>query len=199
MKKNLSIVAISFAILVSGCAQKKVSKLGVKDKGVSQQTPIYSIPDSSTNIDNGYQDISNDYQNVDMYGSNNSGSPYIDNNSYGDTSGELKNVYFDVDQYVITPDKLPTITYDARILSGVVKNGSRVKIEGHCDATGTDEYNYALGLRRAKASKEAIVSQGINPSSITIVSMGESSPACTTDYSEACFAKNRRVEFKVIR
>jgi len=193
MKKKLSIVAISFAILVSGCAQKKVSKLGVKDKGVSQHVSTYSIPNtSSTNIDNGYQ-------NVDMYGSNNSGSPYIDNNSYGDTSGELKNVYFDVDQYVITPDKLPTIIYDARILNGVVKNGSRVKIEGHCDATGTDEYNYALGLRRAKASKEAIVSQGINPSSITIVSMGESSPACTTDYSEACFAKNRRVEFKVIR
>jgi len=191
MKKNLSIVAISFAILVSGCAQKKVSKLGVDDKSISQQTPIYSTPDSSTNIDNGYE-------NVDLYGKNNSGI-YTDDDSYGDTSGELKNVYFDVDQYVITPDKLPTIIYDARILSGAVKNGSRVKIEGHCDATGTDEYNYALGLRRANASKEAIVGQGINPSSITIVSMGESSPACTTDYSEACFAKNRRVEFKVIR
>ena len=191
MKKKLSIIAISFAILVSGCAQKKVSELGIDDKAVSQQTPIYSTPDSSTNIDNGYE-------NVDLYGKNNSGI-YTDDDSYGDTSGELKNVYFDVDQYVITPDKLPTIIYDARILSGAVKNGSRVKIEGHCDATGTDEYNYALGLRRAKASKEALVNRGINPSSITMVSMGESSPACTTDYSEACFAKNRRVEFKVIR
>jgi len=191
MKKKLSIVAISFAILVSGCAQKKVSELGKDDKSISQQTPIYSIPDSSTNIDNGYE-------NVDLYGKNNSGT-YTDDDSYGDTSGELKNVYFDVDQYVITPDKLPTITYDARILSGVVKNGSRVKIEGHCDATGTDEYNYALGLRRAKASKEALVGRGINSSSITMVSMGESSPECTTDYSSACYAKNRRVEFKVIR
>jgi len=191
MKKKLSIIAISFAILVSGCAQKNVSELGIDDKAVSQQTPIYSTPDSSTNIDNGYE-------NVDLYGKNNSGT-YTDDNSYGDTSGGIKNIYFDVDQYIITADKLPTIIYDARILSGAVKNGSRVKIEGHCDATGTDEYNYALGLRRANASKEAIVSQGINPSSITIVSMGESSPACTTDYSEACFAKNRRVEFKVIR
>jgi len=191
MKKKLSIIAISFAILVSGCAQKKVSELGIDDKAVSQQTPITSTPDSSTNIDNGYE-------NVDLYGKNNSGT-YTDDNSYGDTSGGIKNIYFDVDQYIITADKLPTIIYDARILSGAVKNGSRVKIEGHCDATGTDEYNYALGLRRANASKEAIVSQGINPSSITIVSMGESSPACTTDYSEACFAKNRRVEFKVIR
>ncbi|HHB94944.1 MAG TPA: peptidoglycan-associated lipoprotein, partial [Campylobacterales bacterium] len=85
-----------------------------------------------------------------------------------------------------------------RILSGVVKSGSRVKIEGHCDATGTDEYNYALGLRRAKSAKEALVDRGINSSSITMISMGESSPACTTDYSSACYAKNRRVEFKVI-
>jgi len=198
MKNKLSIVAISFAILVSGCAQKKVSELGKDDKSISQQTPIYTIPDSSTNTDNGYENVDNGYENVDLYGKNNSGT-YTDDDSYGDTSGELKNVYFDVDQYVITPDKLPTITYDARILSGVVRNGSRVKIEGHCDATGTDEYNYALGLRRARASKEAIVSQGINSSSITMVSMGESSPACTSDYSEACFAKNRRVEFKVIR
>ena len=195
MKKRFSIVAISFAILVSGCAQKKVSKLGVDNNSISQQAPIYSTPNSSTNIDS----IDNGYQDVDLYSSNSNVNSYVDDSSYGDTSGELKNIYFDFDQYVITPDKLPTVIYDARILSGVVKNGSRVKIEGHCDARGTDEYNYALGLRRAKATKDAIVNQGVNPSSITIVSMGESSPACTTDYSEACFAKNRRVEFKVIR
>jgi len=194
MKKRFSIVVISFAILVSGCAQKKVSKLGVDDKAISQQTPIYSTPNSSTNIDG----MDNGYQNVDLYDSNYGANTYVDDSSYGDTSGELKNIYFDFDQYVIAPDQLPTVIYDARILKGVVKNGSRVKIEGHCDARGTDEYNYALGLKRAKAAKDAIVTQGINSSAITIVSMGESSPACTTDYSEACFAKNRRVEFKVI-
>jgi len=121
MKKQLSIVAISFAILVSGCAQKKVSKLGVKDKGVSQQLP--TSPNTSTNINNGYE-------NVDLYGKNNSGT-YRDDNSYGDVSGDVKNIYFDVDQYIITADKLPTIINNARILSGVVKEGSRVKIEGH--------------------------------------------------------------------
>ena len=193
MKKRFSIVAISFAILVSGCAQKKVNKLGVDSSGISQQIPAYST-NNSTNIGS----IDDGYQNVDLYGSNSGANTYVDDSSYGDTSGELKNIYFDFDQYVIAPDQLPTVIYDARILKGVVKNGSRVKIEGHCDARGTDEYNYALGLKRAKAAKDAIVTQGINSSAITIVSMGESSPACTTDYSEACFAKNRRVEFKVI-
>ena len=186
MKKQLSIVAISFAILVSGCAQKKVSNLGIKE-GVSH--PI--APNTSTNINNGYE-------NVDLYGKNNSGT-YTDDDSYGDVSGGIKNIYFDVDQYIITPDKLPTIINNARVLNGVVKEGSRVKIEGHCDATGTDEYNYALGLRRARAAKEALVNRGVKSSTITMVSMGESSPECTTGYSSACYAKNRRVEFKVIR
>jgi len=132
-----------------------------------------------------------------LYGQNS--DTYRHDNSYGNEANGVKNIYFDVDQYIITPDKLPTIINNARLLSGKIKAGSRVKIEGHCDATGTDEYNYALGLRRARASKEALVSRGINSSSITMVSMGESSPECTTDYSSACYAKNRRVEFKVIR
>jgi peptidoglycan-associated lipoprotein len=184
MKKQLSIMAISFVILVSGCAKKEVSNLGIKDKSVSHQ-PI--VP-TTTNTG---------YENVDLYGQNS--DTYTHNNSYDDEANGVKNIYFDVDQYIITPDKLPTIINNARLLSSKIKAGSRVKIEGHCDATGTDEYNYALGLRRARASKEALVSRGINSSSITMVSMGESSPECTTDYSSACYAKNRRVEFKVIR
>jgi len=212
MKKKLSIVAISFAILVSGCAQKKVTKKArVRGRGAPKHISTYSHPNRN-NIKNGYH-------NVDLFGggkgssnlgrgtnmSSNMGSTMGSNsstygdNSYGGGSGGLKKIYFDFNQYVITPDKLPTIIYDAKVLSGIVSNGSRVKIEGHCDARGTDEYNYALGLRRAKATKDAIVSQGIDPSSIIIVSMGESSPDCIIDYSEECLAKNRRAELKVIK
>ena len=52
-----------------------------------------------------------------------------------------------------------------------------------------------MGLKRAKSAKEALVNRGVDASSITIVSMGESAPECT-GYSRECFAKNRRVEFK---
>ena len=72
-----------------------------------------------------------------------------------------------------------------------------MKIEGHCDATGSDEYNYALGLRRAKAAKDAMISNGINSNSISLVSMGESSPDCTSSSSADCYSKNRRAEFRV--
>ncbi|MCK4441944.1 MAG: OmpA family protein [Sulfurovaceae bacterium] len=231
MKKQLSIVVISFAILASGCAQKKVSDLKVKN-GVVPRKHHHMLGRSHINRSpNGYKNVdlyghrhNNGHVNSHMNGNinsnngdidrnkyrnnygnnyrnssrNSSGNSYGDN-SYGDASGAIKNVYFDVNQYIITPDKLPTIINDAKILSGVVKSGSRVKVEGHCDATGTDEYNYALGLRRAKSAKEALVEHGIDASNIMIVSMGESSPACTIDNSSACYAKNRRVEFKVIR
>jgi peptidoglycan-associated lipoprotein len=189
MKRSLFIATVSCALLLSGCAQKEVSKKA-SPKGVNG-----TKSSSSTNREN-----------VDRYGGDTNGYEYTsaDGNGYdGDSNGMgnggLQKIYFDVDKYMITPDKLSTIAGNAKILQKDIKAGSRVKVEGHCDMTGTDEYNYALGLRRAKATKEALVTKGIKPSAITIVSMGESSPECTTDYSSECLAKNRRVEFKVIR
>jgi peptidoglycan-associated lipoprotein len=185
MKKRL-IITVSSILLIMGCAQKEVSTVGVEDKGID-----YSAIDSNNN---GTQ-----YENVDLY-DRESGGGYSYNSGYNEgANGGIKNIYFATDQYHITSDKLHIIRNNAKILSPAVNSGSRVKIEGHCDATGTDEYNYALGLRRAKATKDATVSAGIRPSSITVVSMGESSPECTAGYSSACYAKNRRVEFKVIR
>jgi len=185
MKKELMMTLLLVA-LFTGCASKKVDTLDITDgtatsQGMTEGTEVRG------------------YQNVDPYGSENHGNvDYNQDMGYGEANGGVKNIYFAVDQYVITPEKLPTVINNANILQQAIKAGSRVKIEGHCDATGTDEYNYALGLRRAKAAKDAIVIRGVKPSAITIVSMGESAPACTSSYSEACFAKNRRVEFKIV-
>ena len=133
------------------------------------------------------------------YGQNGNGSNggYGDNSSYGGKS--LRNVYFDTNKYQITVDKLPTIINNANQIKPAIKQGMRVKIEGHCDARGTDEYNYALGLRRAKSTKDALIRKGIPKRSISLVSLGESSPECTSSSSESCYSKNRRVEFQVIR
>ena len=80
-----------------------------------------------------------------------------------------------------------------------LRNSGKVKLEGHCDASGSDEYNYALGLKRAKATKDALIGNGMSATQITLVSMGESSPECTSSSSSACYAKNRRVEFQIMR
>jgi peptidoglycan-associated lipoprotein len=182
MKKSLLIATVLSALLLVGCAKKEVTKKVIPNKNVNN--PIKT--DTNANRDN-----------VDRYGGTTNGYSY--DTEYDTSANSVKNIYFDVDKYIITPDKLSTIANNAKILKRDVKDGAKVKIEGNCDATGTDEYNYALGLRRAKAAKEALITKGIKPSSIVIVSLGESSPECTTDSSSACYAKNRRVEFKVLK
>jgi peptidoglycan-associated lipoprotein len=72
-------------------------------------------------------------------------------------------------------------------------NGN-IKLEGNCDEFGTDEFNYALGLKRAKAVKDALVAQGIAAERFTIVSLGESTPVCTNNTTDECYAQNRRVD-----
>ena len=71
-----------------------------------------------------------------------------------------------------------------------------VLIEGHCDERGTNEYNLALGERRAKSTMNYLVAQGIQASRITIISYGKERPVCT-EKTEDCWAKNRRAHFLV--
>lgn len=76
--------------------------------------------------------------------------------------------------------------------------GFDLLIEGHCDERGTEEYNLALGERRAKATAEFLAAQGIATSRVTTISYGKERPQCT-ERSEACWAKNRRAHFLVKR
>ena len=69
-------------------------------------------------------------------------------------------------------------------------------IEGHCDARGTNEYNLALGDRRAESAKSFLIDLGIAASRITTISYGEERPVCTMQ-DEECWSKNRRDNFVV--
>jgi len=106
----------------------------------------------------------------------------------------LKAVYFDFDKYDIRPEDARTLDANATWLKANAEN--LVLIEGHCDERGTNEYNLALGERRAKAAMNYLVSQGVQANRITIISYGEERPACT-ERSESCWAKNRRAQFLV--
>jgi len=108
-------------------------------------------------------------------------------------SANLKDVFFDFDKYDIRAS-------DARILdtnaAWLKSNNNLVLIEGHCDERGTNEYNLALGERRAKSTMNYLMAQGVQASRITIISYGEERPTCT-EQSEGCWAKNRRAHFLV--
>lgn len=104
----------------------------------------------------------------------------------------LKTIYFDFDKYDIRPGDAKTLDGDAAWLKSNADN--LVLIEGHCDERGTNEYNLALGERRAKAAMNYLVAQGVQASRITIISYGKERPTCT-EKNEACWSKNRRDQF----
>ena len=72
-----------------------------------------------------------------------------------------------------------------------------VRIEGNCDERGTEEYNLALGLKRAKAAKQYLISKGISQDRIDIISYGEDKPL-VSEHNEYAWAKNRRDHFSVL-
>lgn len=108
----------------------------------------------------------------------------------------LQRIHFAFDQYVLTDAAREVLAGNAAYLKA---NGSvQVKIEGHCDERGSDEYNLALGERRALAAKNYLVSLGVASSRLDIISYGEEVPLDPRGTEEA-FSKNRRAEFKAAR
>jgi peptidoglycan-associated lipoprotein len=107
---------------------------------------------------------------------------------------DLPDVYFDFDRYEIRPSAQRTLLAHATWLRSQTK--ALVIIEGHCDERGTNEYNLALGERRAKAAMNYLVSRGVDARRITVISYGEQRPQCR-DRDESCWAKNRRAHFLV--
>ena len=75
--------------------------------------------------------------------------------------------------------------------------GMRIRIEGNTDERGSDEYNLALGQRRAASAKKYLVDHGVDAGRIDIVSYGEERPACT-DHAETCWQQNRRDDFRIL-
>jgi peptidoglycan-associated lipoprotein len=108
-------------------------------------------------------------------------------------NANLKDVFFDFDKYDIRPGDAKILDTNAAWLKS---NNNLVLIEGHCDERGTNEYNLALGERRAKSTMNYLVAQGVQASRITIISYGEERPTCT-EHTEDCWTKNRRAHFLV--
>lgn len=109
---------------------------------------------------------------------------------------QMKTVYFAFDKYDISSEASESLQANA-VLADTKASKFNIKIEGNCDEWGSDEYNFALGLKRAKAAKDALVAEGVDAGRISMVSYGESNPACVEKTKE-CWAKNRRDDFKLL-
>lgn len=105
---------------------------------------------------------------------------------------DLTRVNFDFDSYVLTPQARKTLAQNAQVMKSL--SGLKVRIEGHCDERGSDEYNLALGERRAQAAMNYMATLGVPASRLSTISYGEEK-ALDPGHGESAWAKNRRAEF----
>lgn len=118
----------------------------------------------------------------------------VEANAHAYRTGLLGDVYFDYDLASLRQDARDRLAKNAEFLRS--RPEFTVMIEGHCDERGTNEYNLALGERRASAAKDYIVSLGVSAIRLRTISYGEERPQCRTS-DESCWALNRRAHFMI--
>jgi peptidoglycan-associated lipoprotein len=165
VKSSVSLLlALSVSVMATGCKHKS-------DDVVLQ-------PDTSASSTGGDR-------------GNGSGLPEIDENTLFGPSG-LQVVYFDYNSFALSPEALNILQRNADMIRQVPN--VVIQIEGHCDDRGTQEYNLALGEKRALAVRESLIKLGIAADHLTTISYGEEMPAVQGS-GEAVWSKNRRCQF----
>lgn len=107
----------------------------------------------------------------------------------------LAMIHFDFDKFFIREDAKPVLEKNAQWLKKW--KSVKVLIEGHCDERGTEEYNLALGEKRAKSTFDYLASLGISPERMQIISFGKSQPL-DLGHDEIAWQKNRRAQYTII-
>ncbi len=109
-------------------------------------------------------------------------------------AGYLKDAFFDTDKSELRPDARDVLAADAAWLKA--HPTIKILIEGHCDERNTEEYNLALGWRRANNTKAYLVMLGVPAEQIATISYGEERPFATC-HNESCWWQNRRSHFVI--
>lgn len=179
IKKSMIIILTFSLMLLTGCSQKAPDlDADVGKNNISDSTEIAG--DTVAIDENTYGN-----ENIDANDSSH-------NNS---SSDGFQSIYFGFGNYEISSSMENHIATNTNVVNST---NSTIKIEGNCDEFGTDEYNYALGLKRAKAVKDSIASQGVLESKMVIISYGESNPICSNP-TDSCYEKNRRVDLRLVK
>lgn len=160
------------AILMSGCAKPPVT----------DTTDVSSKPMSTVEKDS-----------VDHKASTPDNSQTANKTATPNTT--LVRIHFAYDQSTLTDESQKILAANAMILK--TEPAMKLAIEGHCDSRGSDEYNIALGARRAQVVKDYLVSLGVTEDRLQTISYGEEMPA-DMSMNEQAWAQNRRAEFKVL-
>jgi len=193
MIKNILTTSAVVALILSGCSQKapELEDAQMGKNNISDATQIGG--DTVSINENGYgNENENNASNISSTESN---SDVLNGSSVNSSSDGFKSLYFGFGDYGISSSMENRMVTNSTVGN---KKSSKIKIEGNCDEFGTDEYNYALGLKRAKAVKDSMIAQGVNAQKMMIVSFGESNPVCSSP-TDGCYARNRRVDLRLAK
>lgn len=110
-----------------------------------------------------------------------------------DRLAKMEDALFDYDKSTIRPDATTALKDDVGVIRDILAAypSQKLVIEGHADERGSEEYNLALGDRRAQAVKDFLTTMGIPEVQLTLISYGKERPVCS-DESESCYQRNRR-------
>ena len=178
---RLVVMLFVLTLLAAGCAKKPAtddSAMSEQSTQMEQQQPAGVDEQAVTDTDAAYD------------------AEAAARNAERAAAKGLELIHFDFDQYVLTDAAKCTLVNNA----GLLRSAPAVKIliEGHCDERGSDEYNLALGEKRALATKNYLVSLGVAAERMSVISYGEEMPLDPAHNKEA-WAQNRRANFKVKR
>jgi outer membrane protein OmpA-like peptidoglycan-associated protein len=120
--------------------------------------------------------------------------------TFAELTSKLRDVHFALDQSDLSPDALDLVNADAEILKNAFQQykNATVMVEGYCDDRGGDEYNFALGYKRAEKVLEALLAAQIKKERVTVASHGKKESNCQVN-DESCRQKNRRVHLTAIQ
>jgi len=188
MKRITLAACIALAVFTGACAKKKIV---VQSPPTPSSTPNAATPDAPKPIATVQRPATTNIQTAAP------AKPDVmttkERADLNAALGRLEDAMFDYDKSTIRNDAAKTLGDDVAVIRTTLARfpGERITIEGHCDQRGSDEYNMALGERRAQASKEFLVNMGISGGQLATITYGKERPQCN-DNSEECYQRNRR-------
>lgn len=195
----IMIVTASLALL-GGCGKKQIPPyVPVNNAGMAAGKNIkYPTPTSSQQAGPSVESLDNtggaNGNSLDQASTTAAENTEAYKELHGRSSAQLQPIYFDFDQAIVRSDQIPMLEQNAAYLKQTP--GVKVIVEGNCDERGTNEYNLALGERRALNGKKFLVELGVEQDRIRTISYGEERPLFT-GHDEFAWSHNRRDDFVI--
>lgn len=194
MRYTYVILAIIAALLLAACGGSKKTEIPIETEDLSDSsTTVGETPASAITEE---EDLTEPDKNIEFDTESGVSETSISDMTLEEINAAefLKNIYFEFDKYDLTDSSIQELQQNADWLT---ENPSvKIIIEGHCDERGTEEYNLALGERRANAARDFLIRMNISKDRIMTASYGESRPQ-DTGQNERAWALNRRAHFRV--